>query len=69
MPIDYNYFSPHSVTPNFLWPEKSAVDALHIATSVTNGIDFLLTWNGKHIANAFMRSKIEQICRTNGYEP
>jgi predicted nucleic acid-binding protein len=50
-------------------PEKSVLDALHIATSVTNGIDFLLTWNCKHIANAIMRSKIEQICRTNGYEP
>jgi len=50
-------------------PQKAAADALHIATAVTNGIDFLLTWNCKHIANAIMRSKIEQICRDNGYEP
>lgn len=50
-------------------PQKAAADALHIRTAVTNGIDFLLTWNCKHIANAIMRSKIEQICRDNGYEP
>lgn len=50
-------------------PRKATEDALHIATSVTNGIDFLLTWNCKHIANATMRTKIEKICRLNGYEP
>lgn len=50
-------------------PQKSVADALHISTAVTSGIDFLLTWNCKHIANAVMRSKIEQVCRTSGYEP
>ena len=30
---------------------------------------FILTWNCKHIANAAMRSQIEQIGRTRGYEP
>jgi hypothetical protein len=50
-------------------PEKAAEDALHIAIATTNGMDFLITWNFKHIANATMRSKIEYICRLNGYEP
>lgn len=50
-------------------PQKAIADALHIATAVTSGINFLLTWNCKHIANATMRSKIERICRTTGYEP
>jgi predicted nucleic acid-binding protein len=50
-------------------PQKAIADALHVATAVTSGIDFLLTWNCKHIANATMRGKIERICRTNGYEP
>ncbi len=50
-------------------PQKAVADALHIAIAVSNGIDFLLTWNCKHIANAIMRSKIESICRKNGYEP
>jgi len=50
-------------------PEKAAEDALHIAVSVVHGMDYLLTWNCKHIANAKMRNKIEAICRLNGYEP
>jgi len=34
-----------------------------------HGIEFLLTWNFKHIANAVMRQGIELACRTAGYEP
>ena len=50
-------------------PAKAAVDALHIAIAVANGIDYLLTWNCAHIANAAMRHKIDAICRQSGYEP
>lgn len=50
-------------------PPKAAQDALHIATACVNGIDYLLTWNCKHIANAKMRSKIERVCRGGGYIP
>ncbi|MBA3943716.1 MAG: type II toxin-antitoxin system VapC family toxin [Herpetosiphonaceae bacterium] len=50
-------------------PAKSAADALHIAVAAINGMEFLLTWNCKHIANAITRSSIEAICRVRGYEP
>jgi predicted nucleic acid-binding protein len=50
-------------------PEKAAVDALHIAVAVTNRVDYLLTWNCKHLANAAFRSRIERVCRARGYEP
>jgi predicted nucleic acid-binding protein len=50
-------------------PKKAAVDALHIAAAVSGGVDYLLTWNFKHLANAAMRSRIERICRAYGYEP
>ncbi len=50
-------------------PKNAAEDALHIAISVTNGVDYLLTWNCRHLANAAMRSSIESLCRENGYEP
>jgi predicted nucleic acid-binding protein len=50
-------------------PRKAAEDALHIAIAVSNGVEYLLTWNCKHIANASMRSSIERICRAAGYEP
>ena len=50
-------------------PEKAAEDALHIAVATVHGMDYLLTWNCKHIANAEMRSAVESICRAKGYEP
>jgi len=50
-------------------PQKAVVDAIHIAISVINGMDYLLTWNCTHIANASMRKQIEKVCRIYGYEP
>ena len=50
-------------------PEKAAVDALHIAIAVLNRVDYLLTWNCKHLANAALRSRIERVCRARGYNP
>ena len=50
-------------------PEKVAEDALYLAIAVTNGVEYLLTWNCKHLANATMRTKIEDVCRSAGYEP
>jgi hypothetical protein len=44
-------------------------DALHIAVATVHGMDYLLTWNCTHIANAITRPKIELICRVAGYEP
>lgn len=50
-------------------PAKAAVDALHIAIATLNGMDYLLTWNCTHLANAALRSRIERVCREQGYEP
>ena len=50
-------------------PQKAAEDAGHIAIAVTNGVDYLVTWNCRHIANATMRSHIDRVCREAGYEP
>ena len=50
-------------------PDRAAVDALHVAIAVVNGMDYLLTWNCTHIANAFFRGRIESACRDHGYEP
>src|SRR6056297_2447483 len=32
-------------------PAGAEIDAFHIAVSAVNGMDYLLTWNCKHIAN------------------
>jgi predicted nucleic acid-binding protein len=48
-------------------PTKAGTDALHIAMAAVHGMDYLLTWNCRHIANASMRGKIEAACRSMGY--
>ena len=48
-------------------PEKAARDALHIGVACVGAMDYLLTWNCKHIANAKTRSVIEKTCRSAGY--
>ncbi len=50
-------------------PEKAAADALHIAIATVQGMDYLLTWNLKHLANAVIRNTIADACRQRGYEP
>ena len=49
-------------------PAKSVTDALHIAVASVHGIDYLLSWNCKHIANAEMQSAIEKVCQEQGYK-
>lgn len=50
-------------------PEKAIVDSVHIAVAALNGIDYLVTWNCKHIANPALRGRIESVCRSAGYVP
>ena len=50
-------------------PPKAALDVFHIALTTVHQLDFLLTLNCKHIANAFIFRRIEKICRQFGYEP
>ena len=50
-------------------PKKAGTDALHISVAAVNGIQYLLTWNCKHIANPSWRLRIESLCRDQGYEP
>ena len=50
-------------------PPKAAVDAVHISAAALNGIEFLVTWNCKHIANPALRMRIESVCREMNCEP
>jgi predicted nucleic acid-binding protein len=50
-------------------PSKAAADALHIAIAAVNGMDYLVTWNCSHIANAELRRMIDLVCRDSGFEP
>ena len=50
-------------------PAGAEIDAYHIAIAAVHGMNYLLTWNCTHIANAVVRSDIEAVCRSHGYEP
>ena len=50
-------------------PLKARIDAVHVAIAATNGMDYLLTWNLRHLANAAIRGKIEDACRRAGVRP
>lgn len=49
-------------------PKKVGEDALHIAIATIYGLDYLMTWNCKHIANAEIQKQIKIICIEEGYE-
>lgn len=57
------------VVQHGLLPQKAFVDATHIAIATTSKMDYLLTWNLKHIANATIRRDVESLCRAEGYNP
>src|SRR5205823_14977026 len=50
-------------------PRKAELDALHIAVAAVHGLDYLLSWNCRHIANAVTLPRVYEICRREGFEP
>ena len=49
-------------------PRKAAADAAHIAIAAVHGMDFLMTWNCVHIANATNVRALALICREHGFD-
>ena len=48
---------------------NAATDTLHVAVATVHGMNYLLSWNCTHIANATIRRAVERQCRLSGYEP
>ena len=48
-------------------PAKAAIDAAHVAIATVHGMNFLMTWNCAHIANAIMSQSIQNVCNENGF--
>ncbi|MEM8961406.1 MAG: type II toxin-antitoxin system VapC family toxin [Acidobacteriota bacterium] len=49
-------------------PEKAHADALHLAIATVNRIDYLLTWNCKHLANAVLQKRLRHFMKRNRHE-
>lgn len=50
-----------------LVPDIAAPDAVHIALASVHQIDFLVTWNFKHIANPHIRERMRKIINDSGH--
>ena len=50
-----------------LIPAKSGADAAHIAIAAVQGVNFLLTWNCRHIANAMTVDRVRDLCARSGF--
>jgi hypothetical protein len=59
----------HQLVAEHLLPAKAAADARHVAVATVFGVEYLLTWNCKHIANAETLPGIYKLLRDSGYEP
>lgn len=49
-------------------PARAVRDAAHIAVAAVNGVDYLLTWNCRHLANAQFIRKVSVVCNAQGYD-
>lgn len=47
-------------------PEESG-DAVHLAAAVVHGMDFLLTWNQRHLANPNKLPHLREVCMRAGF--
>jgi hypothetical protein len=54
---------------NLAVPKTEPRDAVHISLAAVHGLEYLVSWNFKHIVNPTTRSAIEQVCRNAGYVP
>lgn len=48
-------------------PPEAEPDALHIAVASVHEIDYLLTWNCRHINNVALKPVIRSVCAMAGY--
>lgn len=48
-------------------PAIAKADAIHIAVAAVHEIDYLLTWNCRHIDNATTKPLVRSVCAVAGY--
>lgn len=49
-------------------PAKAQLDALHLASAAVHGVDYLVTWNCTHIANAVIIPVVRTVCSLAGFD-
>jgi predicted nucleic acid-binding protein len=57
----------HAILAIGVIPPRALRDAAHIAVAAVHEVDYLLTWNCKHLANAQITRRIAMTCDRLGY--
>lgn len=57
-----------SIIKSGILPPKAIRDAAHIAVATVHKVQYLLTWNCKHLANAQIAKRVANLCHLAGYE-
>jgi hypothetical protein len=68
LPLDHGIEAiAKEIISRSILPPTALVDAIHIALVAFHGIEYLLTWNCKHIANAKILPRIHRVLTDLGY--
>ena len=59
----------HKLIERSAVPKSEPRDAIHISLAAVNGLEYLVSWNFKHIVNPTTRVAIERVCRGAGFVP
>jgi hypothetical protein len=59
--------STQAILSSGVLPPRAVRDAAHIAVAAVHAIDYLLTWNCKHLANAQIMRRIALVCERLGH--
>ncbi len=57
----------NAIISRAILPPQASLDAFHIAMTAHHKIQYLLTWNCKHIANAVILPRIHEVLAELGY--
>jgi hypothetical protein len=63
---DLRLAADQETTEQWWESERHDYDAAHIGLAAAHGMDFLLTWNCRHINNHHIRARIERACEAVG---
>ncbi len=58
----------HKIMAAGMLPPHAFADAAHVAAATVSRIDYLLTWNCKHLANAQIVRRIDALCEKLGHK-
>ncbi len=65
IPADLNLLE-EDIVRLFQLPQKALTDASHLALAIFHKIDYLLTWNCTHLANAVLQKELVEYCSYHG---